>query len=500
MNTQRKCSTLPRGLRIILVPLLTATSLVACGGDANNSAMGANGSGTTGATQPAASAAGPATTAAPGTSAASTITAQPLDPCDPIGTLMTLDLNDRCVGAEGEFFDKEEFAGLLIKLGYWVDQSCPNGALVVAQPNQVLVAVADPSHLDASVTEVVGKLPGSAANTDFKTNLSQVIDVRNVQVDNILKQLPSLQGEGYSTDLNYLEPVQPNYGFRPADDPHPAAGNQVPDTGAGGAPSILVLDSTDDASLYDVDGNGFVDEDHGHGVFVRSIIQRQAPGAAVTLQAVTSSANRLASGRWFPMMFSDADLIRDMEPHFSSDPEGPFKIDTSFAAVNLSLGGAGCTTSAFGYGVGERLALAREMDAFWQKDNNMRFVSAAGNDHGYDLKLEFKHFPAAWRDQTATNELATQVDAVNNGDTTAGDEIRQIHERLANAVIAVAASDGLDYTNCGDWINAVARGTETGNYGPGLATWRGTSFATANESANVAQGQLPNDSLPCPPP
>src|SRR3954471_1832925 len=281
MNEQRKCSTPPRGLRIILIPLLAATSLVACGDDNNKGVTGATGSGTSGTTQPGATTGSeqPATTAAPGTTAAPASTAQPPDVCDPIGTLTTLHLNDRCLQLDGADWSKE-FAPVLVALGYWVDQSCPNGALVVAQPNQVLVAVADPSHLDASVTEVVGKLPGSAANTDFKTNLSQVIDVRNVQVDNILKQLPSLQGEGYSTDLNYLEPVQPNYGFRPADDPHPAAGNQVPDTGAGGAPSILVLDSTDDTSLYDVDGNGFVDEDHGHGVFVRSIIQRQAPATA----------------------------------------------------------------------------------------------------------------------------------------------------------------------------------------------------------------------------
>jgi hypothetical protein len=141
------------------------------------------------------------------------------------------------------------------------------------------------------------------------------------------------------------------------------------------------------------------------------------------------------------------------------------------------------------------------MDAFWSAvpNNPMRFVAAAGNDHGYDLHLEFKHFPAAFRDQTATAALATQVDLANNGDPTAGNEIRQIHERLTNAIVAVAAGDGLAYTNCGDWINAVTQGTETGNYRSGLAQWSGTSFATANESAQVALGQAPSGSLPCPP-
>src|SRR4029079_10917253 len=95
------------------------------------------------------------------------------------------------------------------------------------------------------------------------------------------------------------------------------------------------------------------------------------------------------------------------------------------------------------WGVGERVELARAMDAFSQFDNNMRFVAAAGNDHGYANHLEFKHFPAAWRDTAATNDLAAQVDTANGGDQTVGDEIRQIHERLTNAMIAVPATDTL---------------------------------------------------------
>jgi hypothetical protein len=143
------------------------------------------------------------------------------------------------------------------------------------------------------------------------------------------------------------------------------------------------------------------------------------------------------------------------------------------------------------------------MDAFSQFDPAMRFVAAAGNDHGWAEKIEFKHFPAAWRDQSATEALATAVDGDPNGGTAVGAEVRNIHERLTAAMIAVGAGDGLTYTNCGPWINSVQPGTETGTYPSapsGEAQWSGTSFATANASAVVATGLVPTDTLPCPPP
>ena len=37
---------------------------------------------------------------------------------------------------------------------------------------------------------------------------------------------------------------------------------------------------------YDVDGNGLVDEDHGHGVFVAALVEQLAPGADVMLAGV----------------------------------------------------------------------------------------------------------------------------------------------------------------------------------------------------------------------
>ena len=487
MNTQRKRSTHQRGLRLTLLSLVTASSLVtACGGGDNTGGTAAPEATATGATEPQTSTVSePPATSAPGP-----------DPCDPIGTLTTEKYNDRCVGSEGEDFG-ENFPGVFKALNYWVDQSCPNGALVVAQRKQVLVTATTPENLDAAQARVNTVFPGSTANEDFISSVARIIDVPEDDVAAVLGQLPKLQGVGWSADLNYLEPLQPNNGFRPYDNPHVPVGDvQVPDTvPVNGAPSILVLDSTDNTSLYYVDTNNFVDEDHGHGVFVESIIERRSPQAVVTLQGVTSTAKRLDSGRWVPMMFSDSDLIKSMEP---------LMIDNSFDVVNLSLGGAGCPTSGHGWGVGERVALGRVMAAFSLANTNMRFVAAAGNDHGYADNKKFWHYPAAWRDDSATKALADAVDLQPDGET-AGEEIRQIHLTLTNAMIAVGASgtDGALYTNCGDWINAKQPGTEIGTYPTSLGVtgtvqWSGTSFATANESALVAAGSVPTDSLPCP--
>ena len=106
------------------------------------------------------------------------------------------------------------------------------------------------------------------------------------------------------------------------------------------------------AATYDNDGNGYIDEDHGHGTFVASLVKRMAPGADVVLAGVTGDV--LPSGRWTPMMFSDADLIDTLDDAFGLAPLGRTTRRT-FDVVNLSLGGAGCD------GVAARLALGRFM-------------------------------------------------------------------------------------------------------------------------------------------
>ena len=162
----------------------------------------------------------------------------------------------------------------------------------------------------------------------------------------MLRQIiPTLQGRGYSTDLNYLEPALPNYRLRPGGNPAAAAD---PGIGQGGEGRVLVVDSPadDPASApgvttigspadYDVDGNGFVDEDHGHGVFVASLIKRLAPTAEVVLAGV-HGGHHPASDRWSPMVFSDADVIAAMGQAFELSATG---VEQPFDVVNLSLGG-----------------------------------------------------------------------------------------------------------------------------------------------------------------
>ena len=250
------------------------------------------------------------------------------------------------------------------------------------------------------------------------------------------------------------------------------------------APGVTTIGSPAD---YDVDGNGFVDEDHGHGVFVASLIKRLAPTAEVVLAGV-NGGHLPASDRWSPMVFSDADVIAAIGQAFGLSATG---VERPFDVVNLSLGGAGCG------GIGSRLALGRflrDLADLSASTTGVRpvYVAAAGND-GADVK----HFPAAWRDRPTIQATAAVVDLVSPWG--AGDEIRAIQAALEAGMIAVGSrTDGErdSFSNCGPWVNAVAAGADTvGRYPSptGWASWSGTSFATARVSAAIAGGQGVND-------
>jgi hypothetical protein len=237
---------------------------------------------------------------------------------------------------------------------------------------------------------------------------------------------------------------------------------------------------------YDVDGNGFVDEDHGHGVYVASLVKQLAPTANVVLAGV-NGGHIPTSNRWSPMMFSDADVITALGQSFGLSATG---VEQPYDVVNLSLGGAGCAT------IGSRLALGRflrDLADVSARSRGVRpvYVAAAGND-GADVK----HFPAAWRDTPTMYEAAAVVDLVSPPGV--GDEIRAIHAALVAGMFAVGSRTGgaLDsFSNCGSWVNAVATGAGTVSRYPsppsptGWASWSGTSFATARVSAAIAGGQ-----------
>jgi hypothetical protein len=318
---------------------------------------------------------------------------------------------------------------------------------------------------------------------------------------------------GRSVDLNYLEPVQPNYGFRPGDDPQESAA--VAPIDASDAAPVAVIDSPDSAAIsYDTESNNLVDEDNGHGVFVASIIERYVSTVdliGVQPGSIGANPSVLPSGRWSPMMFTDAELIVAL----GSATEATF--------VNLSLGGVGCADE----GIGERLALARVMNNMRINSPSMRFVAAAGND-GLDLL----HFPAAWRSRSVTlaftNAVAGITDLVDPSqqpiDTAAiAADIEAMHVDLSPAIDAVGSIDDAGntspFSNCGDWVNAAAYGNlQVGEYpsaSTGFAAWSGTSFATANFVAALVRSTVgPNaqtrdpdtgahvtdGGLPCPPP
>ncbi len=472
---------------------------------------------------------------------------QPSDACGRFAPLKEYDLNDRCVpeGDEGSVPDPlgEDFATSDL---VWRVDECPG---MVAVPNQVVLVTADDANLGNEIDRVAGVLSAAGIRAVPGAELADdavVLDLLSddvIPVGAVLERLPLLQGDGTSVDLNYLEPVLPNNIFRPYDDPVLATEPQVGAFSGATFTSavgkwVAVIDSTDDGTVYDRDpdgeiGHGFIDQDHGHGRFVTSIIDRN--GATVTLSPLmpnTVSSNNsslLTSGRWAPMAIQDADIINALDSILNSE-----SLDT-LRAVNLSLGGVGCPSGAgdLVWGIGERLPLARKMRELLVENDKLvdnpadvvKFVAAAGNN-GEDVL----HFPAAWRNDAVTVGLAGAIPSAV--DPTTGDpidpsivqdlveDIEELHTALTPAIFAVGSveADGSSsvFTNCGEWVNAAAFGNKqvgvypasspgayaAPNPGPDIeygptdfAVWSGTSFATANFTAALVSGHSMPDSI-----
>ena len=415
-------------------------------------------------------------------------------PCGLLGTLQTYELNDRCeyglLGLEPvsnlAIVASLRRVGLFAMLVTCVGQGL-SSAPVVAVPNELLVTASGPGGLDVAVAEVRRRLNGSVTSVTTLNQFAATLRLRpGILNEAFLRNLiPTLQGRGFSTDLNYLEPALPNNHLRPGDNPVTAGD---PGVGQGGEGRVLVVDSpADDPATagvtttgppvdYDVDGNGFVDEDHGHGVFIASLIEQLAPTAEVVLAGV-DGGHLPAAARWSPMVFADADIIAAMGQAFGLSATG---VERPFDAVNLSLGGAGCG------GIGSRLALGRflrDLAEFSALTSGVRpvYIAAAGNDGG-----NVKHFPAAWRDEPTIRATAALVDLVSPPGV--GDEIRAIQIALEAGMLAVGSATGGErdsFSNCGPWVNAVADGADTVSRYPsptGSASWSGTSFATARRA------------------
>jgi subtilisin family serine protease len=430
-------------------------------------------------------------------------TATAAGPCGPLGTLVEYQLNDRCdygTGLDPMTVPNSTVIASLSKAGLFATRiRCRDRSLVpvMAAPNQLLISADSAERLAAAVQTVRRRLDNVVVGDPRPVNaLATRLFLRpDTLTPTFLRTVvPTLQGRGFSVDLNYLEPAMPNNAFHPFDNPVPA---KPAPSGQGGQGRVLVVDSPPEKALYDLDGrfgptavynlgpNTLVDEDHGHGVFVASLVKRLAPAAEVFLAGVTG---RQLPGvaRWTPMLFSDADLIRSMGGAFGLSPDGT-AIRRSFNVVNLSLGGAGCGSIA------DRLPLGRFMRnlavlAVRFSDVMPVYVAAAGND-GADVK----HFPAAWRDQPTIEAAAHAVDLALGGGapTVPGNQIRQIQALLEKQMRAVGSWKGGvkdSFSNCGKWVNGIAAGAKAVSRYPSprtgdWAAWSGTSFATPQVSA-----------------
>ena len=392
-------------------------------------------------------------------------------------------------------------AGLVESGVFATTIECRNGteALVVASPDELIVSGSSPAGLTAGLSVLREEFGESLGRISALSGLVALVEVPpgTIDEDFLRDTIPALQGAGFSIDLNYLEPAQPNNGFRPDDDPTEAAAAPM---GRGGRGSVLVVDSPSQRSahpsapdvvissigqavIYDVDRNDLIDEDHGHGTFVASLVKRLAPGAEVVLAGVRGQT-LLRSARWAPMMFSDADLINSLHNSFGLSSNGLVTRRT-FDAVNLSLGGAGCD------GFAARLALGRFMRdlavAASARGAVPRYVAAAGND-GADIP----HFPAAFRD-VLTMKAAADAIEMASGSAAAAD-VMELNDFFIERSIAVGSwTGGVQdaFSNCGEWVNGIAAGARSTSRYPSdsdWAIWSGTSFATPRVTASLVGG------------
>jgi hypothetical protein len=429
-------------------------------------------------------------------------TASAAGPCGPLGTLITFQLNDRCdfgTGIDPMDVTNASVITALQKAGLFGTRiTCRNRSIVpiVAAPNQLLLTAADAERLAVAVQTTRRRLDNQVVGKPRPINaLATLLSLRpGTLTPSFLRNvIPTLQGQGFSVDLNYLEPAMPKNGFNPGD--NPTEGEPQRPLKGGSGKSVLVVDSPAQSQTlrYDVDGNGFIDEDHGHGPYVAELVKLLAPQADVQLVGVRG--RQIATlARWSPMMFSDADVIRAMGTAFGLSPGGT-AVRRSFNAVNLSLGGSGCE------GIGARLPLGRFMRglallATKLTDVSPIYVAAAGNDGG-----DVKHFPAAWRDRPTIEAAADAVDLALGGGapTIAGNQIRQIQAFLERQMFAVGSFSGGvrdSFSNCGKWVNGFADGSDAVSLYPSKslwARWSGTSFATPRVSAMVVGGTNPGD-------
>ena len=156
-------------------------------------------------------------------------------------------MNDRCTfgAADPDDVTASNIARELTESGMFATTiECRNGSLavVIARPDELIVSAGSPSALSAGLSVLRETFGEGLGEISALNGLSAVVEVPPGTIDDdfLRNTIPSLQGQGFSIDLNYLEPAQPNNGFRPGDDPVESAAAPM---GSGGRGRVLVVDS-----------------------------------------------------------------------------------------------------------------------------------------------------------------------------------------------------------------------------------------------------------------
>ena len=113
--------------------------------------------------------------------------------------------------------------------------------MVIARPDELIVSAGSPSALTAGLSVLRETFGEGLGGISALNELSAVVEVPPGTVDDdfLGDIIPSLQGEGFSVDLNYLEPAQPNNGFVRAT----IRSSRRRADGRGGQGRVLVVDS-----------------------------------------------------------------------------------------------------------------------------------------------------------------------------------------------------------------------------------------------------------------
>ena len=402
--------------------------------------------------------------------------------------------------------------GLGLQLDTSLGDMCTD---LFSMPNEAIVYISDGARRETATADLWAGL--SAALGDFVENpddnqlatqespaepVFRLQLTRNLlaeQLAELNEQLAGSFGPGnVLLDLNHVGPYLPAPTFHPAGDPGPATTPTEPSVELQGAQHrVLVVDSPDSTPVdewneawtgaaSDRTADGKVDFVTGHGAFVVDLIRRLAPGADVTLSGVMHEPSAVPIPGF---LFTELDVVRAVEQGLGSvaieieDGRLPARAYSGdpVDVINFSLGTVGCREAGHDV-LAQVLNDVLTLPYGWDGESGEEgageatmFVAAAGND-GLDITERdlqpHPHYPAGFA--ALGPPLSDHVIGVG-----ALDASEQIEE-WSNLCVVSAWAPGIA-TAAFPWLATT----------PQLATWAGTSFATARVTAALADDPRP---------